>query len=458
MQHHTEREDSWNSDEVEISDLPSSGDGSHQGQRARYSLLAWGLQDPYKTLRRWRWPITLLTGLAAVVLLLVLLSQTLAGLWLLLPNATTTPSVLFSSHQDLFYFPSLPTWGTFSLDGRPLAYAPTRSNEVPLRLPYGTHHLTWHAAPFSLQSCTFSVPPGSQGQSCIIQSMQLTSSVAASFVFKLRFPVALSLKQLPFAQQAALVSAAQTLLDTLQAAETVQSGEWYGNSLHTASLKQAIEPLSAQVRFLLVTDTSTPANCQGVRLGQGCSMQGTDCRLFCTIDWPENRDDPAASHEWSVAAIMQPSWNYARTRGDGQPGVRGPQEYVMFRISWEHDQWHVSFHDHSASTFEDPGCITTAGMLLAHSGYPPIQKQQQELTWTFFSGANRAAGCVARTSVLGPIGLSSTPFSDALFLQRFGVLLAANESAHLLWPTLSRTSASEQSIANEIVAHAAFES
>lgn len=173
-------------------------------------------------------------------------------------------------------------------------------------------------------------------------------------------------------------------------------------------------------------------------------MAGADCRLFCTLPWP------ATGNEWDVAAIMQPVWRYVGTRTATTFTARGYEDFITFRISWQQTRWQVSFHEQSASIFENPGCITTVDTLLRCSSYPPLQ-EQQELSWSFFSGANRAAGCVALGNVLGPDGISLSPFSGALFLRRFGVLLAANGSAHLLLPALPQASLNEQSIARTIM-------
>src|SRR5579884_2399478 len=426
--------------EVEICELPSAGNEGDQERRVLPRLLAWGLQDPQTTLRRWRWPLTALTCLALALLLFS--SQALTAFWQLATGST--PLVALSSHGDLFYFPNLPTWGRFWLDGRPLSYTPTASGQLPLRLPRGAHRLTWQAEPFYPQSCTFSVPPGGKGQTCGIHAMQPAPGVSAGSAFQLSFSAPLSLQQLPPEQQKALISATQALLDTLQSKETVQPGEWYQSPLYGDSFQRATQPLSAQLRFLLSTNISTLANCLGVTWGEGCSIAGADCRLFCTLPWP------ATGNEWDVAAIMQPLWSYVGIRTATTFTARSHEDFVTFRVSWQQANWQVSFHEQSASIFENPGCITTVDTLLRYSSYPPLQ-EQQELSWSFFSGANRASGCVALGNVLGPAGISLSPFADALFLQRFGVLLAANRAAHRLLPALPQASLNEQSIAMAIM-------
>jgi hypothetical protein len=430
--------------EVEICELPPAGGEGGQGRRVLPLLLAWGLQDPHTTLRRWRWPLMALTCLALALLLFF--SQTLTAFWQLASSSGGMSPVALPSYDDLFYFPNLPTWGRFSLDGRPLSYAPTASSQLPLRLSRGAHRLIWQAEPFYPQSCAFSVPPasGEKGQSCAIRPMQPAPGVSAGSAFQLSFPVPLSLQQLPPTQRQALISATQALLDTLQSKEAVQPGEWYQSSLYGNSFQHATQPLSAQLRFLLTTDISTPASCLGVTWGEGCSIAGADCRLFCTLPWP------ATGNEWDVAAIMQPVWRYIGTRTATTFTARSHEDFVTFRVSWQQARWQVSFHEQSASIFENPGCITTVDTLLRYSSYPPLQ-EQQELSWSFFSGANRASGCVALGNVLGPAGISLSPFSGALFLQRFGVLLAANKSAHLLLPALPQASLNEQSIALAIM-------
>src|SRR5579884_1643911 len=344
--------------EVEICELPAAGDEEDQRGRVLPRLLVWGLQDPHTTLHRWRWPLMALTCLALALLLFC--SQTLTAFWQLATGAGSALPITLPSHGDLFYFPNLPTWGHFSLDGQPLSYAPTASNHLPLRLSGGSHRLTWRAEPFYPQSCTFSVPPvaNGKGQSCGIHVMQPAPGVSAGLAFQLSFPAPLSLQQLPPTQRLALISATQALLNTLQSKETVQPGEWYQSSLYGDSFQRATQPLSAQLRFLLATDIAAPASCLGVTWGEGCSIAGADCRLFCTLPWP------ATGNEWDVAAIMQPLWSYVGIRTATTFTTRSHECVVTFRVSWQQSNWQVSFHEQSASIFENTGCITTVDTLL----------------------------------------------------------------------------------------------
>jgi hypothetical protein len=45
---------------------------------------------------------------------------------------------------------------------------------------------------------------------------------------------------------------------------------------------------------------------------------------------------------------------------------------------------------------------------------------------------------------------TASPAAPALYLERFGVLLAANDTAHGLWPELPRADATEQALARHL--------
>src|SRR5579885_3784614 len=92
------REISCETHEVEIRELPPAGDEGNQGRRVLPRLLAWGLQDPQTTLRRWRWPLMTLTCLALALLLFF--SQTLTAFWQLASSSGGMSPVALPSYDD----------------------------------------------------------------------------------------------------------------------------------------------------------------------------------------------------------------------------------------------------------------------------------------------------------------------------------------------------------------------
>lgn len=456
-------------DDIELQDLPADGDGSNSGQeelpitsiRKRVSL-----RPRYSLRQRRRQAI--LTGSIVLVALLVILGSSLPIRNLVVarlqhPAPVPDPASTLPSGPDYFYFQTLPSWGTMTLDGHALARVPSIvSNLPPVRMPHGRHMLAWHAEPFEPLSCTFFVPLQPDKQTCKIYPTSVNGY--ANEVSLIAFPVTPSLTLLPSAPREELLQTAQNLLDTLQSSETVLPGERYTSNPDTHTVSIASEPLHAQLRFLLDTDTTQPAACSGPSFGPACSVSGNDCRLFCTLTWPEPDIAPSL-YGWDVAAIIRPTWTYTAmhymSEGKQQTqrgaAIRGEQHFVTFHVTWSRGQWHVSFHLQGASSFDDPNCITTIGQIAGDPAYHIIEPTQQ-VTWTFSSGPNRASGCVA-IAVLHTGTSTQWPPPDgaaAYLIQRFGVLLAANDTAHQFWPNLPLASAYEQSVAEDIATRPAF--
>lgn len=443
---------------IEIADLPGDDgtDQDHTSEATSTKRILLTRRTPPRQRRR-QAALTTSILLGAILILLASSSSIrdlIGSKFFPTPPPLATPLV---SGSDYFYFQVLPSWGTVSLDGRPLARVPMRSDEAPLRLPPGRHYIELRAAPFSPVRCTLVVPPVQGAQTCLTRSIALNGYGRSATL--LSFPVEPSLGLLPSSQRQALIQAVQHLLDSLRSTEMVQPGERYAGNYTGAPGSIAKEPLQATLRFLLDTETATPAACQGIRFDHSCFIAGHDCRLFCTIEWPQDSAAPTRPR-WDVVAIIRPTWEYTPTGKQGiEQGImtKADQQFVAFRVSWEQGKWDVAFHPEGESSFDDPNCIVTMGTMLTNSAYRHTDQTQQQLSWTFFSGANRASGCVAATLQDNPTGSSlSITSSSALLLQRFGVLLAANEIAHQRWPTLPVANNEEQRLAQSIVSHPAF--
>ncbi len=333
---------------------------------------------------------------------------------------------------------------------------PALNDDPPVRLPPGKHVLEWRATPFQSMSCILLVPPDPEKQTCNVRFSGSNAYVRSASLVS--FPQTLSLNQLSPSQRGTLLKAAQSLLDTLQSTTTVQPGELYTYN-QSIQPQRAIKPLTARERFLLDTDTTRPAQCNGLRFGPACSFAGNDCRNFCTLPWPQASD--AAGGGWHVAAIVRPTWIY--TNADGRviappQGVdtRGDQHFVMLHITWQRGQWHVTFHPQGTSSFDDPNCISTMGSIMTKPAYNSTE--QQRIVWTFSSISNRSSGCLATATLHNGDNLQTSPAQTpaAYILQRFGVLMAANEATHRLWPNLPLADDYARNVAQDITQNAAF--
>lgn len=433
--------------EIEISDLPGAEDSIPPVKRI-------SLQARYSFQQRRR-QVIITTGVVLLALLALLgslpqIQQLIASRVSGASDTATAPS------SDYFYFQNLPSWGTFFFDGKPLMHMPALNDDPPVRLPAGKHVLEWRATPFQTMSCTLLVPSDPEQQTCTVRFSGSNAYVRSASLVS--FPQTLSLNQLTSSQRAALLKAAQSLLDTLQSSTTVQPGEFYTYN-QGMQPRQATKPLTARVRFVLDSDTSRPAQCNGLRFGPACSYAGNDCRSFCTLPWPQASD--AVNAGWHAAAIVRPTWTYTDAAGRviaPPQGVdaSGDQQFVMLHITWQAGQWHVTFHPQGTSSFDDPNCLSTMGSIMTKPAYNSTP--QQRVIWTFSSISNRSTGCLATATLHDGDNLQVAPAqtSAAYVLQRFGVLMAANDTAHRLWPNLPLADDYARNVARDIVQNAVF--
>lgn len=451
-----EYDDLHDDNTIEVSDLPE--EPALTGRKRRPAT------SPRRISLRPRWSrrprLLQAVGTISLVLiaLLLLLSTFLplrAVIQIPFMGPSPTPSLL--AGRDLFYFNALPSWGTVLLDGHPLSHIPTLiiSDEPPVRLPAGRHLLEWRADPFEPLRCTLVVPPvqGEGARMCNVTDAPSTRFAEHAWLITL--PVSLS--HLPGSQREALIQATQSLLDTLQSTEIVQPGEHYLEAEEPYQVHTATQPLQATLRFHLDTDTTQPASCSGVSLGHGCSIAGQDCRLFCTPLWPKTRS-ARSLQEWNIAAIFHTSWQYTTLDGKlitpKQQNAHSPvrtEQFVTLHVIWQQGRWQVSFQNQGASSFDNPVCTATISVIVLNPSYHFVPGTTDPLSWAFTSGPRPAAGCLAAARVLQGASQSSTQLLNVILLRRFGVLLAANQAAHQLWPTLPLADEDEQRLAQYLL-------
>lgn len=438
---------------VEIGDLPE--DSETKASKTKKVSLA-----PRFSLKQ-RKRQALLTISIALITLFIFLANAfpLGAVFTLLSKSILNPTPQRLSGPDLFYFQSLPSWGSFTIDGRRLAQAPTIDSGPPVKLAPGEHLVEWYAEPFVPLSCTLAVDSSKTKETCRTWTTGANEYTKDASVIE--FPSGLSLNQLPNAERQELTRTIQSFLDDLQSSAIVQPGERYAYNQRNKSSFLATKNLRATQRFLLDTNTNEPATCEGPRFGSTCSKGDNDCRLLCTLNWPADKGNPPTG--WNVATVIRPTWEYTPLDGstlapDKRIETRGDQYIVTLQVTRTQKSWHVSFHPQGASSFDDPNCIATIGLILSRQSYLTEEKTQQRVTWTFSSGSNRASGCLAEATLHSGATLES-PISrtvDARVFYRFGMLVAADDNAHRLWPALPIASKQAQGIAQEIGDKPAF--
>ncbi|MDQ2716147.1 MAG: hypothetical protein M3Z08_14670 [Chloroflexota bacterium] len=166
---------------------------------------------------------------------------------------------------------------------------------------------------------------------------------------------------------------------------------------------------------------------------------------------------PAA---WNVIAPVRDLFTF--TLPDGHAVVQdvpdNPSEesLVPLQITWDRAGWHVSLQLGSTQSFFGfPTCqplALNANLL----GDPQITSSLSldSLQFSYAVGPALADGCVAVATSLSLSGKTPTPspsqMQPAYLLYRFGIILAANSTAHRYWPYLPVADTYEQQLAAQV--------
>ena len=446
----------------------SHGDNIPVTAKPAHSLLA------SRFLPRQRRIQLLITAGFIVLTLLVILASTpavrdLARGAIFGPTPTPTPTL--APGANLFYISGTPPWGHVFIDGHPLSRLPVIGADPPLDLSRGTHLLRWSANPFKLQSCTVSVPARIATDTCAYHEVtQLKSGLIAWII-----TFSVSLDTLPDNQRTALVDTAQAALDAQQFSETVRPGELYADSsqypckmLGSTQLcfDTAKQALKATLHFQLDTNPASNVQCTNIGLADECSFQGVDCRLFCSDPTAPSPSSSSAQAGWNVSAVVRLLWDYTTEDGHiiahDQPDTFvedfESEHFVPLQITWDSAGWHATVL--KEQFLNNPICTsawdeTNLGGFLGDPS-PISTSSDIQFQWQFASGPVPAAGCVVVVSPAQTPGITPTPSPRlvAYLLQRFGVLLAANDLAHHYWPYLPVADDYEQQLAKQLVTQA----
>jgi hypothetical protein len=419
--------------------------------------------------RRWR-ALRLAGTLGAVALALLVILGSVPAVRDRVVGLIPTPTPTLSPGGDLFYLLPNPPGTTVLLDGHSLARLPLPGDPQPLRLARGRHRLEWRSAGFPFQplSCTALVPPPPANtqinDSCPLVDPRLLppgllptgSPAARASVIALHE----SFAALPNEQAIPLADTIQAALIARQSSATIQPDERYFYSPAAGIPGQVVtatQPLrttlSLQVELPAQTGVTEP--CFAEANVRPCRFPGQDCAQLCTWPMPV-APSGGTGPEWIAAALAQTSREY--TALDGQEVAHNQYEFglnlylVMLRIRWDGTRWHVTptiGHTPNLPPADDLLC----GPALEWLSQPPLDflfntASAAYTTIRYASSATPVDGCVVRV-----VGAASGIPTPALFLERFGVLLAANDAAvGLAAPGSPRADASEQALAQQLAA------
>lgn len=405
-----------------------------------------------------------LIALLAVVVLVAVASDLHGSLADLLLGLAPTPTTVdpLPPGGDLFYLLPNPPGVVVLLDGRPLNPVPVPGVSPPLRLARGRHLLEWRPGPFPFQPqrCVISVPRGSDTTCPVDRANGLPVAVAppgslASLASVI--DVRDTLGALPQAQYAALMAAIQAALASATSTAIVQPGEvyfFYGPGI-SGRIVTAAQPLQATLRLVL-DGPSVPGGCV-LTAGaiQPCRTPGQECSELCTLVAPPGfaAGGPGASGaSWLAGAMVSSSWTY--TRPDGTLLASGLGDFgfnvhlAVLRITWDGADWGVApviGHDPALPASDDLLCAAAREWLGQGPLHQDVAASSGPAHLAYVAATSPVDGCAVVVTTQGVPGA-------ALFLQRFGALVAANPPAHNLWPKLPLADAAEQSLALHIAA------
>jgi len=460
----TEPEGSQDTDEVEITNLD-------------YPVMP--TRRPQLTPRQRKLSL-LLTSVLFVLVVGSLLANTaeVRGLVTRTFFQSSTPAV---SQGLAIYVRGNPSWGQFTLDGKPLAHPPAIGKDHPLSLAPGRHTIVWRAEPFNPRTCVFTVVDTATINGPCFHDPEVATGYLPN-VAAMIFTFFASLNDLPANQRTSLVQQLQTTFATYGSSAQVSPGEVYAASEQEIKAEpslchmvtqlalcyaRASQPLVATLSLQVDTSTSPTDPC--VQSGP-CATNQQDCRALCQdplLNYPGQF--PVEPAGWNVAAILQPLWSYTTLSGQvigrDQPAsaLRGSSGYQMASLSINrNDQGWLISPSHNPPNFpgsfsQDPLCSQgeqdTMELIDFSSGSGgPNRYVQQTL-------GKDAAGCLEVVQPIPPeVSGSPTPRPGtasqpvAYYLARFGVVLAVNDAAHQLLPFLPVADASEKRIAQQFLA------
>ncbi len=362
-----------------------------------------------------------------------------------------------------FYLDVNVPWTKVFIDGH-LVGIPRISSEPPITLAPGRHLVEWRADPFSPKSCVLTVPY-SIYDTCQIADEKIgnpNSKFYAQLVFLRN-----SLDALSQYQQGMLLTAIQTSLKEHSPRETVRSGELYRN---LKGYSTATQPLQAILHFQMAIE---------VIGGERYIITIQGCNALCSLPWQIRQplSTSPSDVKWLALILVSTTWDYAAEDGHivdryqpaGTGGFSEDTSPILLGISWDSPRavifrpptnfvlaplrrsersWDIEavFSPHLGPSIpvgdtllaDDPACVGMQNLL---SGIAPSASRVR-----FASGSNPAAGCLA----VVPTTSTTSTSADAYYLERFGVLLAANDVAHKLRPQLPLADAYERNLAQQM--------
>lgn len=446
----TERMDEF---EVEVTPVRDDWEAVTDGVEGEPPVSARAPEPPFACVAAWsvRWR-RLVTSLAAGALLLAMLAVLVARLPSLfgddLPPRPILPTATRDPDDRVFYALGTVPWGMLRADGIVVPLAGAMRLPPSFRLPDGRHTLEYAAPPLPTLRCVVTVPAG-PGESCPMmrdrQHLPGDASIpGASNVLDLQAAPA----RLPPDVRAALERAIASALDDAEPIHTsVASGERYaapGGGIATAA-----QSLTATLRAQLA-----PAGTSDVpplSLGPSrATASGAPCLDICT-DIPL---EGQYADRWPLDVSVALAWQYADPM-DGRviatvpfdfpvahPAGAGDARFTIRMLAaWDGSDWQVAPAD-PAPTGGGQCAFAQAIVAQLYAALPTTSGGTGS-TGKVDPTTNPADGCVV--SYQRAVDATNAE-PQGVFFFRLGLLLAANDQAHTLFPALPVADARDKAL------------
>ncbi len=391
-----------------------------------------------------------LAGLLALALVLGSIPSVRGQVRALLTSPGPIPMPTAPPAQGFFYLLPNPPGVTVSVDGRALAALPYPGNIHPLYLTRGHHTFSWRSRlfPFPPLQCTLSVPFATRDTCELVSPETLNQEHAIP-----RAPIIATHLSLAALVPTQLKAAIQQALDDHRSSALVPSGEYYFSCQPQPSCAPVTtrQPLRATLSYRSISEPGYPEPCF---LGQGipCRAAGQDCTQLCTIPIaPLAVTGADAARTWVTVAMVHATWDYATLDGEAvaSEGESFGAQLAVLRITWDQQGWHVTLvfgHTPNFDVADDAVCDPARYWLGQSGTWAFMVADAHPGTAQFVSDTTPTDGCLV---VLDPHPGSDVP---AVFLERFGVLLAVNDVAYTSADRLPIANAAEQRMAQQLLA------
>lgn len=370
--------------------------------------------------RAWRTAaVVALVALVAAGILRGFTSGSGGGTVSVLPTTTPDdPGLLVESNVN---------YGTLTLNGKRI------SGALPLIVkPHpGTNTLTFSVPPFNPRTCRLQWPdPRESTEACDISTVTGATLQGQTLGEIHTIQLDLSGDDLPPDLQTAALDALTQAMDGVRFKTTVPAGDYIATGRDDQgriTSVRAATSLGAELSFTL-TPPGQPGfrPCGGILCGSGPATFG---------------QSDAQTHLWSVFVPVSARWQFDDSSGGQIASADEPLDSSLpLNLSYDDltSSWQVTAPDTpvlNTSTLDD---VLRAS--LCSGGFTQLTAiaQARQLTTGQYSD-HGVEGCLIVTAPSGAFfpGLGTPPPpDDGQFVWRFGVLLAANASAHALDPDL----------------------